>query len=56
MIGLNLKSILVVTTLLLRCGLSAETGVSVVPIANKNIEYKAKIYSYDVRLIQENKK
>ncbi len=36
-------------------GLFAQ-NVNVVPIANKNINYKSKIYSYDVRLVQENKK
>lgn len=30
--------------------------INIVPIANKNINYKSKIYSYDVRLIQENQK
>ena len=30
--------------------------ITVVPIANKNINYKSKIYSYDVRLVQENQK
>ena len=30
--------------------------INIVPIANKNINYKSKIYSYDVRLVQENQK
>jgi hypothetical protein len=30
--------------------------INIVPIANKNINYKSKIYNYDVRLIQENQK
>lgn len=30
--------------------------INIVPIANKSIQYKSKIYSYDVRLVQENKK
>ena len=30
--------------------------INIVPIANKNINYKSKIYSHDVRLIQENQK
>jgi len=35
-------------------GLFANT-INVVPLSNKNIHYKSKIYSYNVRLIQENK-
>ena len=30
--------------------------INIVPIANKNINYKSKIYTYDIRLIQENQK
>jgi hypothetical protein len=30
--------------------------INIVPIANKNIDYKSKIYTYDVRLIQANQK
>lgn len=30
--------------------------IDVVPLANKTIQYKSKVYSYDVRLIQANKK
>jgi len=30
--------------------------IDIVPLANKIIQYKSKVYSYDVRLIQANKK
>jgi len=36
-------------------GLFANT-INVLPLANKSIHYKSKIYSYDVRLVQANKK